>query len=396
MAKMMGIYNRLLMLHQSDQKLIEQQAESKKQIQHEKKIADDAKIAAKKAVEQSEVAKIAAKKAQEQVAHERKIAEDAKIAAKKAAEQAARDRIEIERLNREKLITNLTHQFITTNISIKTRGYIYIASSKPSFIANDNKVGSCIDLDKRLAGYNTGRAGNNLMEYLAFWEVPIVEAFEPLAFAMLQPWRVVENTPGARGLGADSNAEVIHLPFKSLKRILDLVMTRNWRDAMNEANRCIESDVLIQDALEHIEDTKDYDSTSQNQTLPTFKPVYTPKRLLKNAEKIRMAAIPNFTTQPLRALPTSHDSLKLLALDYCNRIYRPTPAVTNQKPTPTRAKYIIPVVEFRKWLEFKKLAHLPTNVSIFKEFAIDVFKNHEQLNFTKNKPSGWTAPNPIE
>ena len=393
-AKLMMHYNNLMHQHvqETEKKQIENEAASSKaEVKKAKLVAKKAKADAKKAKEEAEKSEIDAKKAKAEVEEIKQAQLKAKQEAQEANAKAERTALENARLAREAIIKDLANQYQNKRKPLKPEGWIYIVASKTSFKTNMFKIGRTSNLDHRLSTYRTGHQGDDRMEYLYFAEVPNAEIFETLIFHMLQQWRVESATPGAANGSSNSSnnnnhksdAEVINMPFKSLKFIVDRIVNGNWREAMDYVNRCIETDILITEALEHAKAIAD-------PNLPTHMPIITASRLARDAEEERLRNLPSFTSNADFANPANKIIARQLAERYVNFAYRPTPQCSNAPlANRTDSKHIMPLVAFREFIKSKKLANLPESTSLFNSYITNVLQDHPQIEVKKNRSSNW-------
>jgi len=349
MAKLMLTYNNSL----QERKLI-------KQVEENKKLVEEAKA--------TKLARIKARK----LAVEK--------AAKAKSQKEADDR-EIARLKLETLVKDLNHQYRDKRDQLQPNGWIYIVASKNTFKTNMFKVGKTNDLDARLAQYHTGHHGDDRMEYLYFAEVPSADLYEPIVFHMLQQWRVKSKSPGAKN---KSDAEVVNMPFKSLKHIVNLTISGNWREAMDYVNCCISTDILIIEAIA-------YKSAVENNDFSTHIVIFTPSRITHDLEELCLQNLPSFASATDRDLPANKTKLRELAEAYVNSHRKSAQVQCSNAPfaSSTTKKYAVPVVKFREYINLKKLAVLPASKDDFKAYMVDVIKDHPQIKICTKTPVNW-------
>ena len=113
------------------------------------------------------------------------------------------------------------------------KGWIYIAASRNEFRKMISRVGKTVDLDKRWLEFNVGvpKGSEDQVEYLAFYKVPHIDSFLNIVMLFLKNWRVEipnESKNGGknkrRNKAVKYDPELVHMPFKSLKKIVDLAL----------------------------------------------------------------------------------------------------------------------------------------------------------------------------
>ena len=293
------------------------------------------------------------------------------------------ERAENERLRRETQRADVNRIYNTIKARAQPNGWIYIAANKESFKQTMFKIGKADDLNHRLATYHTGHQGDDRMQYLAFWHVNNADIYERICLWILQSWRVVAETPGARA-NRESNSEIICMPFVNLKNVMNLAICVSVDAAFNEIYNFLDDpDILIDSGLTHREAIKDAN-------LPTYLPICTVEHLAAEREQQRLAAIPKFETQVQRDAAAAKAAMLKIAESYVNFAFAPTPQCSSA--TTLSKKHIVPVVKLREWIIKNEKAFLPSTEE-FKSYVINLCADHHQLTVVLKKPNKWKSVN---
>jgi len=312
---------------------------------------------------------------------------------RESEERETKLKIENERLEREKMeilnkeFENKYEAKTSTNI---TKSSVYIACSLVGYRNLIFKFGVADNLKARFSTYNTGRSTDDLMHCV--WHAEVIDAFaiEKLVFSVLQPWRLTENTPGAKLY--NSKAECINMPLQCLISIVEATINRGQPAGLAESKRLADGKLFTAEATAH------YHECRANPNAPAnFKPIaLTAAQSTPAAPAVREINAAN---------PSAADDELLLQLTskFVNNNYKDAdPPCDHSRYRSNSEAFEVPVTAPRDWLLAQpdpKIAINKLQYAHFTEHLTSILDDqHLQVNplpkrtnsFTKNLKSNVT------